>query len=80
LAEFASGGTSGDLPEITPNARRLLDLFPLWVFWQATGRRFLPSQLQNESLETLGSFLQLDGMLTTLRESLKREESEDDDG
>jgi hypothetical protein len=64
------------LPEITPNAKRLLDLFPLWVFWQATGKRFLPSQLEKESLEKLSAFLQLDGMLATMRESLKAEESE----
>jgi hypothetical protein len=80
LAEFASGGTSGDLPEITPNAKRLLDLFPLWVFWQATGRRFLPSQLVREPLEMLTNFLQLDGMLAAMRESLKREDGEEDDG
>lgn len=64
------------MPEITPNAKRLLDLFPLWVFWQATGKRFLPSQLEKESLEKLSAFLQLDGMLATMRESLKAEESE----
>lgn len=64
------------MPEVTPNARRLLDLFPLWVFWQATGKRFLPSQLEKESLEKLSAFLQLDGMLATMRESLKAEESE----
>jgi hypothetical protein len=81
LAEFASGGTRGDLPDVTPNAQRLLDLFPLWVFWQATGKRFLPSQLERESLEQLSGFLQLDGMLDTMRKTLEREEKdEDDDG
>lgn len=68
------------MPEITPNAAHLLELFPLWVFWQATGRNFLPSQLEKESLDKLSAFLQLDGMLGVMRESLKREEEGEEDG
>lgn len=39
--------------------------------WQATGRRFLPSQLINEPEDLLTDMLTLDGIYNTLKEKAK---------
>ena len=44
------------------------EAYDIWVLWQATGKRFLPSQLLNEPESLMADILQLDSVFETMKE------------
>jgi len=52
------------------------EFYTLWMFWRATGKRFLPSQLLNEPLRPLEVMLTLDGLLSKIEQQKREREDE----
>ncbi len=48
------------------------EAWDVWVLWDATGRRFLPSQLLAENEALLNDIITLDAMDALVQEDMKR--------
>jgi hypothetical protein len=47
------------------------DHFDLFLWWRATGRKFLPSELEKQETRKLSVLLQLDGLLNKIAEQIE---------
>lgn len=69
-----------DLPETVGLSQREIDqYYPLWILWQATGKRFLPSQLLAEAAQPLAVLLELDGYYDRISRQIADEKRKEQD-
>jgi len=72
------GDSDSGLPDTVDLSQEVINrYYPLWLWWWATDRKFLPSQLMAEPYEPFSVILELDSYYYRVSEQLKKEPAED---